>query len=220
MRLVDLSHRIHDGLVTYPGLPPPVIRDHLSRAASRAHYGPGTEFQIARIEMVGNTGTYLDAPSHRFEGMPDVSELPLERLAALPGVVVRAPGRASGPELLEASDVRGRAVLFHTGWDRGFGTPAYGEGHPFLTRATAEALRDRGAVLVGIDSLNVDDTGDATRPVHTVLLHAGIIVLEHLTNLAALPSTGFQLFAVPARVAGAGSFPVRAFAIVPDDARP
>ena len=217
MRFVDLSHRIHDGLVTYPGLPPPVISDHLSRAASRAHYGPGTEFHIARVDMVANTGTYLDAPSHRFEGLPDVGQLPLERLAALPGVVVPAPGRVIGPELLEASDVRGRAVLFHTGWDRRFGTPSYGEGHPFLTRSTAETLRDRGAVLVGVDSLNVDDTDDGTRPVHTVLLQAGVLVVEHLTNLAALPRTGFQFFAVPARVGGVGSFPVRAFAIVPSE---
>jgi len=214
MKLVDLSHRIHDGLVTYPGLPPPAITDHLSRAASRAHYAPGTEFHIARIDMIGNTGTYVDAPSHRFEAMPDVAGLPLERLAALPGVVVRTQGRAIGPEALATGDVQGRAVLFDTGWDRHFGTPAYGKGHPFLTRAAAEALRDRGVFLVGIDSLNVDDTADGSRPVHTVLLQAGIPVVEHLTNLSALPATGFQLFAVPPRVSGMGSFPVRAFAMV------
>jgi kynurenine formamidase len=214
MRLFELSHRIHHGLVTYPGLPPPVISEHLSRAASHRHYAPGTEFQIARVEMVGNTGTYVDAPSHRFEGMPDVADLPLERLAAVPGIVVPARGRAIGPEALPVGELRGRAVLFATGWDRHFGTPAYGHGHPFLVRATAEALRDRGASLVGIDSLNIDDTEDASRPAHTVLLGAGIPILEHLANLSALPATGFELFAVPPRVGGMGSFPVRAFALV------
>jgi kynurenine formamidase len=216
MRFVDLSHAIRDGLVTYPGLPPPAIGDHLSREASRAHYAPGTEFHIARIEMVTNTGTYVDAPSHRFEGMPDVGDLPLERLAGLDGVVLAAaPGaRAIGPERVRGADVRGRAVLFHTGWDRHFGAPAYGEGHPFLTRATAEALRDGGAALVGIDSLNVDDTQDGARPAHTLLLGAGICVVEHLTNLSSLPAAGFRFFAVPPRVKGVGSFPVRAFAIL------
>jgi len=215
MRLVDLSHRIHDGLVTYPGLPPPAIGEHLSRAASRAHYAPGTEFHIARVSMVGNTGTYLDAPFHRFDGAEDVGQLPLERVAALPGVVIAATGRAIGPEAVSGCDVRGRAVLFRTGWDRHFGTAAYGTGHPFLTRGAAEALRDRGAVLVGVDSLNVDDTADGSRPAHTILLREGILVVEHLTNLAALPSSGFQLFAVPPPLRGVGSFPVRAFAIVP-----
>jgi len=216
MRLVDLSHRIHHGLVTYPGLPGPVIGDHLSRAASRARYAAGTEFQIARIEMVANTGTYVDAPSHRFEGRADVSELPLERVAGVDGVVVPPPpGRAIGPEVLRDLDVRGKAVLFRTGWDRHFGTPAYGQGHPFLTRPTAEALRDRGATLAGIDSLNIDDIEDGARPAHTVLLGAGIPIVEHLANLAALPAAGFRFFAVPPRVAGMGSFPVRAFAVVP-----
>lgn len=214
MQLIDLSHEIHDGLVTYPGLPPPAISDHLSRAASRARYTRGTEFHIARIDMVANTGTYLDSPSHRFDGMPDLAALPLDRLAALPGAVVRARGHAIGPDALPAIELRGRAVLFETGWSRHFGTPAYGQGAPFLTRETAEVLRDRGAVLVGIDSLNVDDTADGSRPVHTVLLESGIPVLEHLTNLSALPETGFQLFAVPPRVRGMGSFPVRAFAVV------
>ncbi len=214
MQLIDLSHEIRDGLVTYPGLPPPSIFDHLSRAASRARYAAGTEFHIARIDMVANTGTYLDAPSHRFEAMPDLAGLPLERLAALLGVVVRAPGRGIGPEALPAMDLREKAVLFETGWSRHFGTPAYATGAPFLTREAAEVLRDRGAVLVGIDSLNVDDTADGSRPVHTALLEAGIPVLEHLTNLSALPATGFQLFAVPPRVRGMGSFPVRAFAVV------
>jgi kynurenine formamidase len=216
MRLVDLSHRIYDGLVTYPGLPPPVVRDHLSWVASREHYAPGTEFHIARIEMVANTGTYLDAPSHRFEAMADIGDVPLDRIAGIEGVVVAVPSAARpfGVEVLSTVDVRGKAVLFHSGWDRRFGTPAYSDGHPFLTRSTAEALRDRGAVVVGIDSLNVDDTRDPARPSHTVLLEAGICIVEHLTNLSALPTTGFQFFAVPPRFSGVGSFPVRAFAVL------
>ena len=216
MSLVDLSHAIHDGLVTYPGLPAPVIRDHLSRADSRKTYAPGTEFHIGKIEMVANTGTYLDTPSHRFEGKPDLSLVPLDALADLPGLVVRAPaGRRIDAAAFAGLDVRGKAVLVHTGWDRHFGTPAYGQGHPFLTRDAAERLLGGGAALVGIDSLNIDDTADGARPVHTVLLGAGILVAEHLTNLAALPPAGFRFFAVPPRVRGMGTFPVRAFALVP-----
>jgi kynurenine formamidase len=216
MSLVDLSHEIRDGLVTYPGLPAPVIRDHLSRADSRSHYAPGTEFHIGRIEMVANTGTYLDTPSHRFEGKPDLALLPLDALANLEGVVLRpaVAGRAVTAAALGAVDVRGKAVLVQTGWDRHFGTPAYAQGHPFLTRDAAERLRDGGAALVGIDSLNIDDTADGARPVHTVLLAAGILVIEHMTNLAALPPAGFRFFAVPPRVRGMGTFPVRAFALV------
>jgi arylformamidase len=216
MTLVDLSHTIHDGLVTYPGLPAPVIRDHLSRADSRRSYAPGTEFHIGRIEMVANTGTYLDTPSHRFEGKPDLAGLALEALANLEGIVLRPSlsGRAIDAAALRSADVHGKAVLVQTGWDRLFGTPAYGKGHPFLTRDAAELLRDGGAALVGIDSLNVDDTADGARPVHTILLDAGVLVVEHLTNLAALPAAGFRFFAVPPRVRGMGTFPVRAFALV------
>jgi arylformamidase len=216
MTLVDLSHTIYDGLVTYPGLPAPVIRDHLSRADSRRSYAPGTEFHIGRIEMVANTGTYLDTPSHRFEGKPDLAGLPLEALANLEGIVLRPAlgGRGIDATALGSADVHGKAVLVQTGWDRFFGTPAYGKGHPFLTRDAAERLRDGGAALVGIDSLNIDDTADGARPVHTTLLDAGVLVVEHLTNLAALPSAGFRFFAVPPRVRGMGSFPVRAFALV------
>jgi kynurenine formamidase len=217
VRLVDLSHTIHDGLVTYPGLPAPVIRDHLSRADSRRTYAPGTEFHIGRIEMVANTGTYLDTPSHRFEGKPDLAAVPLDALANLEGVVLRpgTAGRRIDAAALGATDVRGKAVLVQTGWDQHFGTPAYGQGHPFLTRDAAERLRDGGAALVGIDSLNVDDTADGARPVHTVLLDAGVLVVEHLTSLSGLPAAGFRFFAVPPRVRGMGTFPVRAFALVP-----
>jgi arylformamidase len=217
MILLDLSHTIHDGLVTYPGLPAPMIRDHLSRADSRRSYAPGTEFHIGRIEMVANTGTYLDTPSHRFEGKPDLAQLPLDALANLEGIVLRpaAAGRAIDAAALAAADVRGKAVLVQTGWDRHFGTPAYGQGHPFLTRDAAERLRDGGAALVGIDSLNIDDTADGARPVHTILLGAGVLVVEHLTNLSSLPAAGFRFFSVPPRVRGMGTFPVRAFALVP-----
>ncbi len=217
-RLVDLSHTIHDGLVTYPGLPAPRIGEHLDRASSRERYAEGTEFSIGRIELVANTGTYLDAPFHRYEGGRDLAELPLETLADLPGLVARAPRgtRALGPELfqelLAGEGLAGRAVLVDTGWSRYFGTPAYGVGHPFLTRAAAEFLAAQGVVLVGIDSLNIDDTSSGERPVHSLLLERDIRIVEHLTNLAELPDAGFRFFAVPVKVRGMGSFPVRAFA--------
>lgn len=213
-RFVELSHAIEDGLVTYPGLPAPRIVEHMTRAASRAHYAPGTEFSIAKLELVANTGTYLDAPFHRFEGGADLAGLTLETLVDLPGLVLRAPAghRALGPELLAGRELAGRAVLFATGWSRHFGTPAYAEGHPFVTRTAAEELVRRGATLVGIDSLNIDDTRDGERPAHTLLLGAGIHVVEHLTNLHQLPDTGFRFSAAPPRIRGLGSFPVRAFA--------
>jgi len=220
-RLVDLSHEISDGLVTYPGLPAPIIRDHLSRAASRGHYAPGTEFQIGRIEMVANTGTYLDTPAHRFEGRSDLSGVALERVADLPGLLVDATGRAGraiDAAALEAAlrgrALRGAAVLVRTGWDRHFGTPAYGQGHPFLTGDAARLLAEAGVAVAGIDSLNIDDTADGARPVHTALLDAGVYVVEHLTGLGALPPAGFRFFAAPPRVKGMGTFPVRAFAVI------
>jgi kynurenine formamidase len=220
-RLIDLSHAVRHGLVTYPGLPAPVIGEHLSRAASRARYAPGTEFHIGRIELVANTGTYVDAPFHRYADGADLARLPLASLADLPGVVVRAAarppgeaGRALGPEIFTGLALGGRAVLVHTGFDAHFGTPAYGVGHPFLTAAAAELLERERAALVGIDSLNIDDTGGGERPVHTRLLAAGIPICEHLTNLAGLPDEGFRFHAAPVRVEGLGSFPVRAYAVV------
>jgi kynurenine formamidase len=216
-QLVDLSHLVADGTVTYPGLPAPVIRDHLSREASRARYAPGTEFHIGRIDMIGNTGTYVDAPFHRFPDGPDLGDLALEALADLDGLVVRRgnrPGRAIDEDGLATLALQGRAVLFHTGWDRHWGTAAYGTGHPFLTRGAAEQLIRGGVRLVGIDSLNVDDDQDGTRPVHTTLLRAGIPIVEHLCGLDRLPDSGFRFFAVPPRVRGLGSFPVRAFAAI------
>jgi kynurenine formamidase len=216
-RLVDLSHVIEHGLETYRGLPAPVISDFMSREGSRSHYAPGTEFHIGKIEMVANTGTYLDSPFHRHAGGADLAGLPLERLAELDGVVVRHPfesGRAIDAREIERVEVEGRAVLVHTGFDRNWRSERYFSGHPFLTEAAARRLVERRAALVGIDSLNIDDTADGRRPVHTLLLGAGIPVVEHLTNLAALPDGGFRFFAVPPKVKGFGTFPVRAFGVV------
>jgi arylformamidase len=216
-RLIDLSHEIENGMVTYPGLPAPVMSDWLSRETSREKYAPGTTFQIGKIEMIANTGTYLDAPFHRLEDGQDLAGLGLESLADLPGVVVRATARSArgiGADAFAQLDVRGKAVLVHTGWDAHWRTPAYGTGHPFLTRDATEALVAGGAALVGIDSLNIDDTADGTRPAHSLLLGAGIPIVEHLTGLGALPDTGFRFYAVPPKVRAMGSFPVRAFARV------
>ncbi len=215
LRFVDLSHTIEDGMITYKGFPAPLVCDHLSHAASRANYGPGTEFQIGRIEMVGNTGTYIDSPYHRYADGDDVADFALDAIAALDAVVVRVTGmhdRAILRSAFAPFDVRGKAVLVHTGWDRHWRTDQYFEGHPFLTADAATFLRDAGATLVGIDSLNIDDTAEPTRPVHTTLLGAGIPIVEHLCNLESVPTTGFRFSAVPPKVRGIGTFPVRAFA--------
>ncbi len=215
-RLVDLSHAISDGMVTVPGLPPPVIEEHLTRAASRERYTGGTEFSIGRITMVANTGTYLDTPFHRFADGHDLAGLQLERVVDLDGILVDATvaGRTID-ETWFGDDVRGKAVLVRCGWDSHWGSEAYGNGsHPFLTRAAAKRLVERGAALVGIDSQNVDDTGDGTRPVHSVLLEAGIPIVEHLTQLDQLPARGFRFSAVPPRVVGMGTWPVRAYAVI------
>ncbi|MWV49154.1 cyclase family protein [Rathayibacter sp. VKM Ac-2803] len=219
-RLVDLSHTVSDGLVTYPGLPSPRIRPHLTREASRASYAPGTEFAMDVIELLGNTGTYLDSPYHRYEGGTDLADLALETLVDLPAVVVdaRGSGRAIDAEALAGLDVEGAAVLLSTGWDAHFATPAYAHGAPYLTEAGAEALVAAGAVLVGIDSLNIDDTeGGGARPAHSLLLAAGVPVVEHLTGLEALPPRGARFTAVPPKVRGFGTFPVRAYAMFDAD---
>ena len=215
-RLIDLSHAIADGTETLRGYPRPMICDYSSREDSRARYASGTEFHIGRIDMIANTGTYVDSPFHRFADGADLSALPLERVADLPAVVVRAEGlgRAIGPDAFAGVELAGRAVLVHTGHAVHWGTDAYFTGHPFLTRAAAEHLRDAGAVFVGIDSLNIDDTDDLTRPAHTVLLGAGIPVCEHMTGLEQLPDSGFRLTAAPVKVEAFGTFPVRAFAVV------
>jgi kynurenine formamidase len=214
---VDLSHAVEHGVVTYRGLPAPVICDFLSRADSARHYAPGTEFQIGRIDMVGNSGTYVDSPFHRFANGKDLAQLPLESLADLPGVVVDLPAGCRGlaVEHLAGVDVRGHAVLVRTGWSRHYASEQYFDGHPFVTAAAARHLAAHGARLVGIDSLNIDDTADGSRPVHTALLGAEIPVAEHLTNLQALPRHGFRFSAVPAKVRAFGTFPVRAYAQLP-----
>ncbi|MFY9781378.1 MAG: cyclase family protein [Candidatus Baltobacteraceae bacterium] len=205
--LVDLSHAIENGMVTYKGLPAPIVCDHLSHLQSRASYGPDTEFQIGRIDMVANTGTYLDTPYHRYPDGADLSTTPLPVMAHIPGVVVRATGiegRAIDWTSFAAVDVSSRAVLVNTGWDRHWRTDRYFEGHPFLTKAAATYLREQGAVLVGIDSLNIDDTSDGTRPVHSILLAGGIPIVEHLTNLSALPIDGFTFSAAPPKIVAMG----------------
>jgi len=210
----DLSHVVEDGLITYKGLPAPVICDFLSREDSHHHYSEGTEFHIGRIDMVANTGTYLDSPFHRFRDGKDLSELPLEGLAHLEGIVVQAgPVRAIDASHFEELDLAGKAVLVRTGWDVHWKTDQYFEGHPFLTADAARFLVDAGVALVGIDSLNIDDTADLSRPVHTILLGADVLIVEHMCNLNVLPHTGFRFYAVPVKVRGFGTFPVRAFGI-------
>ena len=215
--LVDVSHVVEHGMITYKGLPAPLICDFLSREQSRAHYTPGTEFQIGKIEMVANTGTYVDAPFHRYARAKDLSELPLERLANVEGMVIQAEasrGRAIGPDVFDGHDLRGKAILIRTGWDRNWRSEKYFEGHPFLTRDSAVYLRNSGAALVGIDSLNIDDIDDLTRPVHSILLGAEIPIVEHLRGLEALTSADFRFFAVPVKVKNMGTFPVRAFGVL------
>jgi arylformamidase len=236
--LIDLSHTIEDGMVTYKGLPPPIISDYLSRVSSRERYAPGTEFQIGKIEMIANTGTYIDSPFHRYEDGNDLAAFNLELLANVDGLVVRhvsASERAlesrTFPDMrydfpvvndrgitvdeISHLDVRGKAVLFHTGWDMRWRTDDYANGkHPFLTESAAEFLASSGAMLVGIDSLNIDDTTTGGRPAHSILLARNIPIVEHLCGLRELPDQGFRFYAVPPKIRGFGSFPVRAFAIV------
>lgn len=213
MRVVDLSHDFGHGHGAYAGMPQPMIRDHMTFEESVAHYEPGTEFSIRAIDMVANTGTYLDTPAHRHRDGYDLAALPLERVAGVPGLVIDA----AGPGIITPlpSTAPGRAILFRTGWSRHWGTPAYaGGGHPHLTAAMAKTLINAGVAVVGIDSHNIDDTAGGSRPAHTLLLAAGIPIVEHLTGLESLPSSGFEFFAVPPRVMGMGTFPVRAFALV------
>jgi len=216
-RIVDLSHVIEEGMVTYPGLPGPHLCDFWTRKASAANYDDGSSFQIGRIDMVANTGTYLDSPFHRYLDGMDLADLPLSSLADLPGIVVRRPWEnelATDAVHLGDLDVRGKAVLVHTGWNRHWRTERYGDGHPFLTGAAADWLIFNGAALVGIDSNNIDDTRVRARPVHTGLLGADIPICEHMTGLDSLPDEGFRFSAVPPKVRGMGTFPVRAYAVL------
>jgi kynurenine formamidase len=214
MTFVDLSHTIEHGMTTYPGLPGPLICDFLSREASRGRYAPGVEFQIGRIDMVANTGTYLDSPFHRYADGKDLSALPLSSLAGLEAVVIRGgtTGRAIDRAALAGRPIGGKAVLVRTGWDVHWRTPAYLEWNPHLTADAAAYLVAEGAALVGIDSLNIDDINDLERPVHSTLLAAEIPIVEHLCHLGQLPDAGFRFSAVPPKVAGFGTFSVRAFA--------
>jgi kynurenine formamidase len=214
--LIDLSHTIQDGLVTYPRGHPVSLTAQLTREASKSHYADGTTFQIDRLDMTGPTGTYLDAPFHRHEHGPDLADLPLASTAGLSGMVVQASSeeRALGPELFQGLDISGKAVLVRTGFSEYFGTDRYFQNPPFLTREAAEYLADNKAALVGVDFMNVDDTNDPTRPVHTILLGRNIPIVEHLTNLDQLPDKGFLFFAVPPKVKHMGSITVRAFALV------
>lgn len=215
-KLIDLSHIIENGMITYKGIPGPKISDHLSREESRQHYAEGTTFQIGKIELIANTGTYIDSPFHRYQDGKDLAQLDIASVANIDGVCFTAEPatRAISPKLFKNKDLKGKAVLVYTGWDRQWGTEAYFEGHPYLTRESAEYLKSEGSALVGIDSLNIDDNTEGTRPAHTILLGAGIPIVEHMCNLAALPDEDFKFFAVPAPVKGMGSLPVRAFAIV------
>ncbi len=215
-KLIDLSHEVEHGMITYKGLPAPVICDFLSREASRQNYAQGTEFHIGKIEMVANTGTYVDSPFHRFADGIDLSELPLESLADLDGVVLdaRSYGRAIPAEAFDGIELSGKALLIHTGWSQHWHTDQYFEGHPFLTRAAALRLAESGVALVGIDSYNIDDTADGTRPAHTILLGHRIPICEHMCGLEKLPNQGFRFHAAPVKVKAFGTFPVRAYAVL------
>jgi arylformamidase len=215
-KLIDISHTIESGMITYKGLPAPIVCDYLTREQSRQHYASGTEFQIGKVEMISNTGTYLDSPFHRYADGVDLADLALMSVANLDCVVIRpsADARRIDVDAFRGVDVAGRAVLVHTGWDRHWRTDRYFEGHPHLTRGAAALLAEQGAALVGIDSFNIDDTEDGSRPVHSILLREAIPIVEHLTNLANVPESDVRFFAPPIKVRSCGTFPVRAFVIL------
>ena len=213
-RLLDLSHKIKHGLITYKGLPAPAITEYLSRQESRRLYAEGTEFHIGKIDMVANTGTYLDSSYHRFPDGHDVSELPLEKLANLPAICITPAHYPVDQRAFTGKDLAGKAVLVHTGWSVHWGTDKYFDEAPFLTEDAARLLAQENVALVGIDSVNIDDMNDKRRPVHTVLLRQEIPIVEHLKNLDQLPPEGFRFFAVPVKVVSLGTFPVRAFALI------
>lgn len=216
MKLIDLSHMVEHGMITYNGLPAPIICDFLSREDSRKHYAEGTEFNIGKIEMVANTGTYVDSPFHRFADGLDLSELPLESLADLEGIVLRAQniGRAITAQAFHGINIKGKAVLIHTDWARHWRTDQYFEDHTFLTKDASEFLVEGGAAFVGIDTYNIDDTTDGTRPVHTTLLGNRIPICEHMCGFDSLPDKGFRFHAAPVKVKAMGTFPVRAYAVL------
>ena len=215
-RLVDLSHIIEEGMPLYPGIPAPVIGAIVDHDRSRERYEGKAEFFLGKVELPGNTGTYLDAPFHRYREGDDLASISLDRIAGLPGLVVDAPAEHRPIDVaLSEETAHGRAVLVRTGWDRRWGSETYWEPGPFFSQTGAEAIVRSGAALVGVDFANVDDTGNSARPAHTALLRAGILIVEHLTGLEGLPRTGFSFSAVPPRIVRGASFPVRAFAEVP-----
>lgn len=216
-KYIDLSHTIENGMITYQGLPGPVISDFLSRKRSRERYESGTEFHVALIEMVSNTGTYIDTPFHRYEGGRDLADLQLDQLTDLEAVTVRAndlPDKGIGKSVFKGYDLKGKAILVYTGFDQNWGTDKYYYDHPYLTREAAEYLADQSPVLVGIDTYNIDDINDLSRPAHSILLGKDILIIEHMCNLRELPEKGFTFTAVPQKIRGVGSFPVRAYATV------
>lgn len=216
-QFIDLSHDIKGGQVTYKGLPAPLVCDYLSRSASEKHYAPGVTFQIGRIDMVSNTGTYIDTPFHRYEHGKDLSSIDLSAVTGLEGIVLPFPYQRFARidyQDLKGLKLKNKAVLFHTGWDSHWGTDQYFEGHPFLTRSAAEFLLDQQVKLAGIDSFNIDDVRDGERPVHSILLRHEILIAEHLCNLGAIAARPFTFHAVPPKVRGMGTFPVRAYATI------
>ncbi len=214
-QLLDLSHTVEDGMITYKGVPAPIICDYLSREASKQLYGPDTSFHIGKIELVANTGTYLDSPFHRYADGKDLSELPLESLAQLPGICIDVQGQSAiDADSFSGLDLTGKAVLLHTGWDRNWRTDQYFENFPYLTAAAAQHLKEAGATLVGIDSYNIDSTADGTRPVHSILLGAEVPIVEHMCNLGQLGDQAFTFHAVPVKIKQFGTFPVRAYAVL------
>ena len=216
-KYIDLSHTIDNGLKTYKGLPAPVICDYYSREDSKKNYADGSEFQIARIDMVANTGTYIDCPFHRFEHGEDFNQIKLDRLVNIDAVCIRHDYRNSLEiplDSVQGIDLRAKAVLFNTSWSKHWNTDAYYENHPYVSTELASYLMEQEVKLVGIDSHNIDDTRFGMRPVHTILLEAGILIVEHLCNLNALPDSGFHFSAVPPKICGVGSFPVRAMATI------
>lgn len=215
IKLIDLSHTIFDGLITYKGLPAPVICDYLSREESKKFYEKGTQFQIGKIELVANTGTYIDCPFHRYDSGKDLSEVNLEKFVELNAVTINAKDETEiGKKYFEGADVSQKAVLVYTNWAKYWNTEKYFEGHPYITKEAAEYLKEQKVKLVGIDSYNIDDTNGKSRPVHTILLGSEILIVEHMCNLDKLPEKGYGFSAVPPKFKGVGTFPVRAFAKV------
>ena len=213
-KLVELNHILEDGMMAYPGLPRPKIGAFLDHKESRSRYNDQAEFYLGKVDMVCNLGTYVDSPFHRYPGGADLSQIPLERVSGIPGIVLDAVVSSNRSITLDVidSELRGKAVLIRTGWDKRWGTESYWEPGPYLSGESTDLMIRCKVFLVGVDFWNVDDTTDPSRPAHTRLLASEILIVEHLCNLSVLPRTGFKFYAVPLRIVGGASFPVRAFA--------